>query len=63
MAITSILFYVVARQRWGWSTLQGAARSSTVFLVIDLAFLAANLLKVPHGGWVPLAIAGARLHC
>jgi KUP system potassium uptake protein len=28
-----------------------------LFLIIDLVFFAANALKIPHGGWVPLAIA------
>jgi KUP system potassium uptake protein len=56
MAITSILFYVNARERWNWSPLKAGAFLA-VFLTIDLAFFAANLLKVPHGGWVPLLIA------
>ena len=56
MAITSILFYVVARDRWGWSR----ARTTLVvapLLVVDLAFLAANVPKIPHGGWFPLVVA------
>jgi KUP system potassium uptake protein len=54
--ITSILFSVVARQRWGWSPLAVVALTS-FFLVIDLAFFVANVSKVQHGGWVPLALA------
>jgi KUP system potassium uptake protein len=57
MTMTTTLFYVIARRRWEWS----AARAGLVaaaFLTIELAFLAANLPKVAHGGWVPLAIAG-----
>jgi KUP system potassium uptake protein len=47
---------MIARQRFGWSKLR--ARTFLVFfLVIDVAFFLANLLKVPHGGWVPLAVA------
>ena len=56
MAITSILFYVNARERWNWSPLRAGAFLG-VFLTVDLAFFAANLLKVPHGGWIPLLIA------
>ena len=56
MAITSVLFYVVTRTHWGWSRAK-ARTFLAFFLAIDLAFFAANLLKVPHGGWVPLAIA------
>jgi KUP system potassium uptake protein len=55
MAITTILFYFVARERWGWSALRAGATTS-IALVIDLAFWGANLLKIPHGGWVPLVI-------
>ena len=54
MAITSLLFAVVARSRWGWSACT-SWRSSACFLVIDLAFLLANLVKIEQGGWVPLA--------
>jgi KUP system potassium uptake protein len=56
MTITSILFAVVARQRWGWSRWRVGALTA-VFLLVDLAFVGANLLKVPDGGWFPLAVA------
>jgi KUP system potassium uptake protein len=56
MAITTILFDVIAFQRWGWSQLKAFAFLA-VFLTIDLAFFSANLLKIPDGGWVPLAVA------
>lgn len=58
MAITSIAFYVVARERWHWSALKTGALVAG-FLVIDLAFLGANALKFFHGGYVPIAIAAA----
>jgi KUP system potassium uptake protein len=57
MAITTILFAYVTRQRWGWPKWK-AALFLAFFLAIDLTFFASNLLKVPHGGWVPLAVAG-----
>jgi KUP system potassium uptake protein len=56
MAITSLLFAVVARTRWGWSKLHVGV-IITLFLVIDLSFLLANVVKIEHGGWVPLAMA------
>jgi len=56
MAVTSVLFYAVARSRWGWSAMQ-AGLLTTLFLTIDLTFFGTNLLKVVQGGWVPLAIA------
>ncbi|MDQ6829085.1 MAG: potassium transporter Kup [Gemmatimonadota bacterium] len=56
MVITTLLFYVIARQRWQWS-LTKALSFLIVFLTIDIAFLAANAIKIEHGGWVPLLIA------
>ena len=56
MAMTSALFYVIARRRWKWSRAR-ALLVTAGFLTIELAFLAANLPKLLHGGWVPLAIA------
>lgn len=55
MVITTLLTYIVARQRWGWSS--GLAGSVTAFFLgIDLIFFAANATKIFHGGWVTLAI-------
>ena len=56
MTITSIMFSVVARERWGWSLLL-ALPLTAFFLVIDLAFFGANIVKVPHGGWFPIVVA------
>ena len=56
MAITSILFYMVVRDQWGWSPLK-AGTFLVVFLSIDLAFFFSNLLKIPAGGWVPVTVA------
>ncbi len=56
LAIDTILFFVVVRTLWKRSlplTLAGAA----AFLTVDLAFFGANVPKIPHGGWFPLAIA------
>src|SRR5215218_9300808 len=56
MSITSVLFAVVARSRWGWPPLRTGALVAG-FLLIDLSFLSANVVKLQHGGWVPLALA------
>lgn len=56
MAITTVLFYFVARERWHWP-LWVAAPLALFFLVIDGAFFAANALKIPQGGWFPLVVA------
>ncbi len=55
MTMTTIAFYFVARRRWKWSVL-GAGSLCALFLVVDLTFFLANVPKVPHGGWLPLAI-------
>jgi len=56
MVITALLLYVVAVERWRWPV--AVAMSVTAaFLLIDCAFLAANMLKIPSGGWLPLVIA------
>ena len=56
MVITTILFYVVARNVWGWSLLPTAVLA-VFFLIIDLAFFGANIIKVADGGWFPLLLA------
>jgi KUP system potassium uptake protein len=54
--LDTILFLAVARLLWRRPK-RLIALGAVVFLSIDLAFFAANLTKVPHGGWVPLLIA------
>ncbi|GFK92847.1 Low affinity potassium transport system protein kup [Fundidesulfovibrio magnetotacticus] len=56
MAITSILYFEVARLNWKWPTGR-AACLLVVFLAFDLAFLGANLLKFVDGGWFTLSLA------
>ncbi len=56
MALTTVMFYVMSREVWGWSFAKAAVVSGS-FLIVDLTFLAANALKIWHGGWVPLVIA------
>jgi KUP system potassium uptake protein len=56
MSITTFLFAVVARTRWGWPLWRVLALA-LFFFVFDFAFLGANALKLMQGGWVPLLIA------
>jgi KUP system potassium uptake protein len=56
MFLTTILIYLTMREVWGWS-LPLAIGVAGVFAVVDLAFVAANLMKVFEGGWVPLVVA------
>jgi KUP system potassium uptake protein len=60
MVITTILLYVVMRHRWNWNPLLAGALTAG-FLVIDLAFFFANIIKVPQGGWFPLVVGLAVL--
>ncbi len=57
MLITTLMFYVMSREVWGWSFLR-AASVAGLFLWVDILFFAANMLKIRYGGWVPLVIAG-----
>jgi KUP system potassium uptake protein len=58
MVITTLIFLVVTLRRWNWPPL-AAASLSAAFLVVDLAFFGANIIKVQHGGYVPLVLAAA----
>jgi KUP system potassium uptake protein len=60
MLITTILFYVVARRRWHWPAF-AAMPLALFFVIIDLAFFAANMLKIEHGGWFPLLVSACIL--
>jgi KUP system potassium uptake protein len=53
MLLTTALLYNAMRDIWRWPMLV-ALLVSGIFLLIDGAFFAANLLKLPGGGWIPL---------
>src|SRR5580692_1216687 len=57
MVVTGMMGFVVVWRVWKWSPFAAAALIAP-FLFLDLTFLAANLLKVIEGGWVPLALGG-----
>jgi len=55
ITITTLLFFYVARAKWGtprWLIGAGAG----LLLVVDLLFVGANLTKLVHGAWLPLLI-------
>jgi KUP system potassium uptake protein len=58
MLITTLMFYVMSREVWGWSFTR-AAIVAGLFLWVDILFFVANMLKIRYGGWVPLVIAAA----
>jgi len=57
MVVTCMMAFIVIWRLWHWSFLAAAALI-VPFLLIDLTFLSANMLKVVQGGWVPLALGG-----
>ncbi len=55
MLLTTALLYNAMRDVWGWR-IAPAALVSGIFLVVDIGYFAANLLKLREGGWIPLAL-------
>ncbi len=60
MVVTTAIAFVVVWKLWHWPLWLALAFTGT-FLAVDLAFLAANLVKVLEGGFVPLAIAACAM--
>ena len=60
MVTTTLLMSVVVRRQWKWSW-PIAALVTSLLLIIDLSFLGANVLKIPHGGWLPLVLGAGIL--
>jgi KUP system potassium uptake protein len=58
MLITTFLTFFVIRYNWGYS-LWLCLLATGSFIVVDLAFFSASLLKVFDGGWFPLVMGGA----
>jgi KUP system potassium uptake protein len=55
ITITTLLYFYIVRSQWKkplWLVLPGAV----VLIAFDLLFFTANLTKLPHGAWLPLAI-------
>ena len=58
MLITTLLVYTVMRENWEWPA--APALAITIMLgMVDVAFLAANGLKITRGGWIPLLVGVA----
>jgi KUP system potassium uptake protein len=56
MVITTLIFYKVAVDRWGWPPLK-ALLICVPLLLIEFVFLGANMVKIPKGGWFALVVA------
>ncbi|MBZ6075602.1 potassium transporter Kup [Microvirga sp. WGZ8] len=57
MVVTAIMAFFVVRYFWNWSLWTSVAVVAP-FLIVDTIFLAANALKIPQGGWMPLLVGG-----
>jgi KUP system potassium uptake protein len=55
ITITTLLFFYVARERWG-RPLWLVTAAAVLLLTVDVLFLAANTTKLTHGAWLPLTI-------
>lgn len=55
MTITTSLLFFASQRLWKWHPLKAGAVCA-LFLSAELAFLGANLAKIAHGGWFPLAV-------
>jgi KUP system potassium uptake protein len=55
MLMTTFLLYSAMRTAWKWPTAV-ALGVSGLFLIVDLAFFGANLVKILDGGWLPLSL-------
>jgi len=55
MAITSIAYFAVIRETWGWSRGKSLAILA-LFLSFDIPFLVANLVKFFDGGYLPVLV-------
>lgn len=55
MLISTVLLRAVARGRWRWGWAASGALAA-IFLAVDTSFLSANLGKLAHGAWLPLAL-------
>ena len=55
MIIDALLLAVVAALLWKWKPIV-VGLVIGVFLLVDLGFFTANLTKIAHGGWFPLAV-------
>ena len=56
MMLTSVLMFLAMREIWGW-TLPLALAAAGLFVIVDLSFVSANMMKVLEGGWFPLIVA------
>jgi KUP system potassium uptake protein len=57
MVVTSLLAFFVMRERWLWPP-AAAMLMTLLFLLADVPFFGANMMKIGEGGWFPLVAGG-----
>jgi KUP system potassium uptake protein len=62
MVVTTVLFAVLARRRWGWDWPK-LGLLLAVLIPIDVAFFAANIVKIQDGAWFPIVTAMSVFIC
>ena len=56
MLITSVMLGVMMLYVWRWNRVLAVAITG-LFLLVDGAYFASNITKIPDGGWFPLLVA------
>ena len=60
MFVDSLLAWFIVRKLWKWSAPLSLAVVSPL-VALDLVFMTSNLLKIPQGAWMPIALGGVLL--
>ena len=58
MFVDTLLFFYIVRYMWKRPVWQ-AALASGGFGLLDIVFISSNLLKIPQGAWMPLALGAS----
>jgi KUP system potassium uptake protein len=58
MFVDTLLAYIVVRQMMKWKAWQALILLIPLGL-LDITFISSNLLKIPDGAWMPLALGGS----
>jgi len=56
MLMTTFLLFIAMREIWKWHLIPPALLAGAL-LIVDLAFVSANMLKIVDGGYIPLLLA------
>ena len=62
MLLTTALLFTAMTQVWKWPALV-AGLAAGVFIIVDIGFFSANLLKIADGGWLPLTFGALVFGC